>query len=246
MNDGICPELCPLRDVSVDMAAEMVLSLGVGALMVKVDLESAYWMIPIHPDDRWLLGMLWNGLVWLDTTLPFGLRSAPKIFNAMADGLQWIIQHQGVEFIMYYLDDFLLAGPPNSAQCKVVLETMLSVCERLGVRVSLAKLEGPATTTTFLGIVLDTVRQELHLPDNKLSRLCLLVKEWLTKRSCTKRDLLSLIGVLTHACKVVRPGHSFLRRMIELSKVAHKLHHHIRLNAGFRSDLQWWAIFLPR
>ena len=44
---------------------------------------------------------------------------------------------------------------------------------------------------------------------------------------------------------MVRPGRTFLRRMIELSTVAKELYHHLRLNAGFRSDLQWWALFLP-
>ena len=41
------------------------------------------------------------------------------------------------------------------------------------------------------------------------------------------------------------PGRSLLRRMITLSTVARELHHRIRLNRGFRSDLQWWGRFLP-
>ena len=32
--------------------------------------------------------------------------------------------------------------------------------------------------------------------------------------------------------------------MITLSTTARELHHHIRLNAEFRSDLQWWSAFL--
>lgn len=64
-------------------------------------------------------------------------------------------------------------------------------------------------------------------------------------KSCTKREMLSLIGQLQHASCLVKPGQSFLCRMIELSKVAKELNHKIRLNKGFRSDLQWWACFLP-
>ena len=44
----------------------------------------------------------------------------------------------------------------------------------------------------------------------------------------------------------MKPGRSVLRRMIELSSVVKELHHHIRLNKGFRSDLQWWVFFLTR
>ena len=40
-----------------------------------------------------------------------------------------------------------------------------------------------------------------------------LVKEWQGIKSCSKRDLLSIIG---HACKVFRAGRSFLRCLIDL------------------------------
>ena len=33
--------------------------------------------------------------------------------------------------------------------------------------------------------------------------------------------------------------------MIELSKWVKELHHKVRLNVGFHSDLSWWKCFLP-
>ncbi len=59
-------------------------------------------------------------------------------------------------------------------------------------------------------------------------------------------ELQSIIGLLQHFSCIVKPGRTFLWRMIALLPVAKKPHHRIRLNAGFRSDLIWWAIFLPR
>ncbi len=59
-------------------------------------------------------------------------------------------------------------------------------------------------------------------------------------------ELQSIIGLLQHVSCIVKPGRTFLWRMIALLPVAKKPHHRIRLNAGFRSDLIWWAIFLPR
>ena len=53
--------------------------------------------------------------------------------------------------------------------------------------------------------------------------------------------------MLHHACKVVRSGRSFLRRMIDLLKgVRHRPPRPppIRLNKSFRSDLQWWRSFV--
>ena len=95
VNDGVDDKYCSLHYVSVDDAAEAIVAKGQGALLAKVDIASAYRNIPIHPDDRWLLGMKWENSIFLDTALPFGLRSAPKIFTAVADAAQWILQQRG-------------------------------------------------------------------------------------------------------------------------------------------------------
>ena len=69
--------------MKVDDVVQQVLSLGKGALLAKVNIESAFRNIPAHPDNRHLLGMLWNNKLYIDTVLPFGLRSAPKIQSQM-------------------------------------------------------------------------------------------------------------------------------------------------------------------
>ena len=83
VNDGINERVSSLSYVTVDDAAREVLRRGARSLLAKVDVESAYRAVSVHPDDRWLLGMQWDGGVFVDTALPFGLRSAPKIFNTL-------------------------------------------------------------------------------------------------------------------------------------------------------------------
>ena len=244
VNDLIDPSVCSLTYVSVDEAANRVLQLGPGALMAKVDIQSAYRMVPVHPEDRWMLGMVWRGSVYIDTVLPFGLRSAPKIFTALADSLEWILGSRGVNHSLHYLDDFLFLGKPECNQCETALNKALSTFAELGVPIAPEKVKGPLTELEFLGIVLDSVEREIRLPFEKLVRLKLLVKQWASRRACTKRELLSLIGHLSHACKVIKPGRPFLRRLIELSTKAKELHHHLRLNVSIRSDLMWWTYFL--
>ena len=246
VNDGIDSDLCSLSYTSVSHAARLVVARGKGCLLAKLDLESAYRMVPVHPEDRPLLGMKWKGSVWMDTTLPFGLRSAPIIFNVVADCLQWMFRRHSQGDVIHYLDDFLFVGAPSSEECGRSLHQAIGLCQRLGVRISLKKLEGPVSSLSFLGLQLDTEKMEVRLPEDKMARLHQLLSEWSSRRTCTKREFLSLLGVLHHACQVVPPGRSFLRHMIELSKVAKQLHHHIRLNADFRSDLEWWRLFLPR
>lgn len=78
VNDGISKELCSLSYVSVDTIAKQISLLGRGAMMVKMDMWSAYCLIPVHPCDRPLLSMRWKNHLFVDKALPFGLCSAPK------------------------------------------------------------------------------------------------------------------------------------------------------------------------
>ena len=244
VNDGIDPDLCSLSYVSVDDAAKAVAAFGPGVRLAKIDIKSAYRIVPVHPDDRPLLGMQWEGALYVDAALPFGLRSAPKIFTAIADAIEWAVRQDGVSCVFHYLDDFLIVAEPGSDQCEEHLRILLAVFERLNVPIAPKKLEGPTERLAFLGIELDTRAMTLRRPESKVRELQTLVAQWLEKRSCTKRDLQSLAGKLQHACKVVRPGRTFLRRMFELLKGTTKKQHFIRLNKSFHSDLMWWHRFL--
>ena len=71
----------------------------------------------------------------------------------------------------------------------------------LGIPLALEKVEGPSTSLNFLGITLDKGKMEVHLPDDKLRRTQQMVEEWLMKKNATKREILSLVGVLQYATR---------------------------------------------
>lgn len=75
------------------------------------------------------------------------------------------------------------------------------------------KLEGPTTSLTFLAVVLDTAKSEIRLPETKFLCIHQEVSHWLGKRKATKHQILSLVGLLQRATKVVKPGKSFVSRM---------------------------------
>ena len=100
--------------------------------------------------------------------LPFGLRSVPIIFSAMADALQWIVQQRGVEFIFYYLDDYITVAPPASDLCATNLRVIMQACHDTGTPIEEAKCEGPSAVITFLGMELDIVALEIRLLAGKL------------------------------------------------------------------------------
>ena len=114
VNDGIDPSLCSLMYATVDEVAEIVVKLGRDALLSKVDIESAYRLIPVHPQDRPLQAMKWDNHIYVDPMLPFGLRSAPKIFNVVADALNWYLHQAGIQYSIHYLVDFIVVMPPGS------------------------------------------------------------------------------------------------------------------------------------
>ena len=109
--------------------------------------------------------------------------------------------------------------------------------DRLRVPVASDKVEGPSTCLKFLGIQIDTQWRCLRLPQDKLADLKQLVSNWIEKKSCSLADLQSLVGKLQHACKVVRPGRTFLRRMFELLKGRPRRQHTVHLNKMFQSDV---------
>ena len=247
INDGISKEEYTLRYSTIDDAVKLIHNQGTGARLAKIDIKSAFRTIPVCYKDRELLGIFWREKFYIDRCLPFGLRSAPFLFNQYADVLEWILRNNySITNLIHYLDDFLLVGLPTSNDCEQALALMLDLCARLGFPIASEKLEGPTTLIVFLGILIDTQRMELRLPPDKLKSLRQLLQEWqYGKSKVTKRQLLSLIGKLSFAAKVIPAGRIFLRRLIDLSATVKKLHYRISLTAEAKEDIKWWQDFMP-
>ena len=85
---------------------------------------------------------------------------------------------------------------------------------------------------------------EARLPMEKVTRMTELIESFLHRKSCTKRELLSLLGHLNYACRVIYPGRAFVSYLIRLSCTVKELHHHIKLSNECRLDLKLWYMFL--
>lgn len=204
-------------------------------LLGKIDIDSAFHNVPVYPHDRHLLGMIWNGALYIDTVLPFGLRSAPKIFNAITSGLQWIATKRGVSFLDHFLDDFI-TGAASETDCARNLCLLETTCSTLNLPLALHKKEGPATCLTYLGI---EVAMEMRLPAQKLHRVKHTIQKWVSLRFCKRKQLESLIGLLHDASIVVRSGRTFIRHLINALKSSNHRRGNvfIRLNKQARSDV---------
>ena len=130
--------------------------------------------------------MMWEGGLYIDTVLPFGLRSAPKVFSAIADATEWIALHVRVSVLLHYLNEFITMGKKGAPECSYNLELLIHLCSQLGIPLKWQKHEGPSTVLTFLGVVLDTHRMEMRLPQGRLEELKQLITKWMDRRAGMK------------------------------------------------------------
>ena len=244
INDHIPKDPYSLQYVRVDDAIRILKSLGPGSFMAKTDLKSAFRLIPVHPDHWHLLGIHWQSQYYIDLYLPFGLRSAPFLFNQLSEGLEWILKHNyGLKNVIHILDDFFIAEP-SRVQCLSSFATLLRLFMSVKAPAVASKTLGPSQVLEFMGIELDSTLMEARLPDDKVLRARELLNSFDSRRSVRLIELQSLIGTLQFACKAVVPGRTFLQRIIDLTRGVHNRFHHIRLNKEFFKDLIMWKAFL--
>ena len=93
VNDGIRKDPFTVQYMKVDDTIDRIMSLGRGTLLAKFDVESAYRIIPIHLNDRYLLGMQWQANYFVDMALFFGFRSAPYISSSVSDLVEWVLKN---------------------------------------------------------------------------------------------------------------------------------------------------------
>ena len=170
INFSISKEDFSLQYITIDNAIGGILDFGRGCFLAKTDVESAFRLIPVDPNDYELLGMYWNERYYYDKVLPFGLRSAPFLFNMLSDAVEWILVNRcGISFVCHILDDFLILEPsapslPHAQPCQESLTSMLLTFKNLGIPIAADKTQGPCTVLEFMGIILDSERMEARLP----------------------------------------------------------------------------------
>ena len=245
VNSHIDPSFTKVSYQDLDHAISTILSLGKNSLIAKADLKDAFRLLPIHPQDHWLLGFKWDDMFYFDKCLPMGCSVSCQLFETFSTAIQWILTSKlGVPHMSHILDDFIFFGPPKSSQCKCSLQAFLSLCDSLQLPVKTEKTVQPSTCVTIHGIEVDTASMSIRLPQEKLDDLREKVSDMSVRKKTSLKDLQSLLGSLNFACKVIAPGRAFLRRLYDLIKNVHYQHYKICLNKQARADLSAWSVFL--
>ena len=244
VNAGIPQEFKSVSYASVQDAILFLRQFGRGCYMAKTDIESAFRIIPIEKASYPAVGFVWKGCFYYDKCMAMGAASSCRTFEQFSTALEWIAYNKGrCRAVVHILDDFLFLAPTRE-ETALSLRNFQELCDIIGVPLSEEKTFPPSTCMEFMGITLDADRMEARLPDDKVIKMRQLLLEFKNRKSCTLKELLSLLGLLNFACSVIQQGRAFLRRLTNLTIGITDLHHFMKINNEAWLDIAVWLEFL--
>ena len=139
---------------------ELFASLAGEKKFSKLDLSQAYQQVPLDEESRKYVTINTHRGLYRYTRLPFGIASAPAVFQKTMDTIL-----QGIPNVICDTDDILVTGVDDEAQ----LRTLSKVLERLqkhGVRLKKSKCGFMSQSVEYLGHQVDA--QGLHTMTEKV------------------------------------------------------------------------------
>ena len=244
LNDLISKEKFSLTYTKIDEAIQIIQNYGQKSWLCKTDLSDAFKQVPVHPKYWAFQGIKWRNQYYFYTRLVFGSRSSPKIFDNLSRAIVWIAKHKyGIDQVLHLLYDFLTIDRPSfNAHRTMALLTL--ILNKLKIPYSLKKTMGPLYVLEYLGLILDTLLMQCRLPADKLDRMIKTVAEYLDKKECTKREMLSLCGSLSFATRVIPIAKSFMFRLFKVAHSKKNLDATVTISKTAKGDLVMWQHFL--
>jgi len=134
-----------LEQYPIPTLAELTTKLEKGSKYHKLDLSHAYSQVELDEDSRKYVTINTHRGMFQYTRLPFGVSSAPAIFQRVIESVL-----EGIPSVAIYMDDILVTGktPQDSL---VNLNKVLSSLENAGLRLRKDKCEFMKDEVTYLG-----------------------------------------------------------------------------------------------
>lgn len=214
-----------------------------GDWMAKLDLKDAYLAVPLLPAHRSLFSFNWKGKLWRFKTLPFGLSSAPLIFNKLMKPVVALMRKLAIQVILY-LDDMLIMAQ-REAEIKGCLATALEILTALGFVINLPKsVTTPTQEMEFLGFQLDSRAMVISLPQRKMKSLRQAALQLKNQKQVSVRALARLLGMMVAAHPAVLPAPLYYRHLERARSLALQqgltYESIIEVNQEMEPDLDWW------
>ena len=219
------------------------LSLQQGEWVTLLDFSDAYFHIPINPGSRKYLRFHLNNQSYQFTSLPFGLSTAPLEFTKVVKEVKLMAQARGIR-IHQYLDDWLVRAPCEET-CLRHTQTLLDLCCNLGWVVNRSKSElVPQQVFNFVGYRFDFSQGLVKPTQERWMSLTQKINFLLGLETCSVRQFMSLIGLLTAMEKQVVSGRLHMRpiqwHLKRCWHVPESLEKVIPLPKSLHVHLRWW------
>ena len=134
-----------LESYPIPKSEDLFASLAGGQTFSKIDLRQAYQQIQLSEESKKVAVINTQRGLFRYNRLPFGVSSAPAIFQRTMESLL-----QGIPHTVVYLDDILVTGPMQEEHL-TALEKVLSRLEKAGLRVQKSKCVFMSPEVTYLG-----------------------------------------------------------------------------------------------
>lgn len=164
------------------------------------------------------------------------------MFQEFSDSLAHIVQFTLGSEVDWYLDDFFFVQLAKS-QCDNQVNVFLAICTEINFPVSPDKTFWGSQIMVFLGLLLNTVKQIVTIPEAKRNKARDSIDKILRSKKIKVLELQKLTGFLNFLCKAIVPGRAFTRRMYAKYRKM-KQHHHIKVDDELKMDCQMWNEFL--
>ena len=250
VNSEIPKEHCTVKYPAFDEAVKICILAGKSCSMGKSDMSSAFRHIPMKKSEWALLVMkavnpIDNRVYYfVDKCMPFGSSISCVIFQRFSNAVAHLVRFCTGKPLVNYLDDYFFAALLASL-CNHQLDTFLEVCKEINFPVALEKTFWADTLMTFLGLLLDSERQIICIPVEKICKATNMIDTILHKKKVQVHEMQQLCSYLNFLCRCVVPGRVFLRRLYSSTTGnVLKPHHHIKINHEQKLDLKIWRKFL--
>lgn len=220
--------------------------LNPGDYMATLDLEDAYFHVPIHPAHRKLLQFTVDKSHFQFKVLPFGLRSAPRIFTKVLAPVSVFLRKQRIQ-IFPYLDDWLVKVPSHLATEEAVgLCTQLF--RQLGLQLNKEKLVlSPSRSAKFLGAVLDTVCCKAFPSTERQTKLMTSARRLCKGRSFSLHLYKSLMDSISSCIPLIPNCRLRMRPLqeqldLQCRQIDGSFDDKITITQPMREAAKWWTI----
>ena len=177
---------------------------------------------------------MWNGALYFDIRCPFGLRSSAMICQRTTRAVIHVFTTEGYTADVY-LDDFYGAERPSVA--RAAFERLQTLFDELGLQSSPEKDCHPSTRMICLGILVDTVKMTLEVPEDRVNELNSELQQWIHSNTFTKRQLQALLGKLSFVTACVKPGRVFMSRLLNCLRSLSSKRYRFPVTNDMRSDI---------